>query len=57
METVLPVIGGSCTVLRGTYKGESAILLEKRKDNSLVFIQLKDDLEGVLLSMDDIAAN
>ena len=53
----MPAIGGSCTVLRGTYKGESAVLLEKRKENSLVFIQLKEDLEGVLVSMDDIAAN
>ena len=56
LETVLPPIGGLCTVLSGTYRGQSAVLIEKRKEEGLAFIQLEDDLEGVLLSMDHIAS-
>ena len=56
LETVLPPIGGICSVLYGEYKGQNARLIEKRKDEGLAFIQLEDDLQGVLISMDAIAS-
>ena len=56
LETVLPPIGGICSVLYGQYRGQNARLIEKRKEEGLAFIQLEDDLEGVLLSMDAIAS-
>ena len=56
LETVLPSVGGTCTVLLGAFRGQSATLLEKRKGDGQVVIQLSEDLELVVLSMDHIAA-
>ena len=56
LETVLPSVGGTCTVLLGAFRGQSATLLEKRKDDGQVVVQLSEDLELVVLSMDHIAA-
>ena len=56
LETVLPSIGGTCTMLLGAFRGQSATLLEKRKDDGQVVVQLSEDLELVVLSMDHIAA-
>jgi G patch domain/KOW motif-containing protein len=56
LETVIPSTGAECMVVSGEYMGQKAVLLEKRKEEEAVVVQLKEDLEVVVLSMDAIAA-
>ena len=56
LETVLPGIGGLCTVLLGTYCGQSAVLIEKQPEDNMALVQLEDDLEIILISMRHIAS-
>jgi hypothetical protein len=43
-------------VLVGEYRGQAATLLEKHREEEQAVIQLKDDLEVVIVSMNHIAA-
>lgn len=56
VETIVPAVGSMCVVLLGEYKGQHATLLEKRRDDQRVIVQLSDDLEVVELDMDYISA-
>lgn len=56
LETVLPSVGGNCLILRGSNKGQTAQLLEKKKDKNEAIIQLSESFDVVIISMDDIAA-
>ena len=56
LETVLPPLGGICSVVCGEYKGQNARLLEKKSDEGMAFIELEEDLEGVLVPMGHIAS-
>ena len=56
LETVLPGIGGLCTVLVGTYCGQSGVLIEKQTEDSMALVQLEDDLEIIMISMRHIAS-
>ena len=56
LETVLPGIGGLCTVLVGTYIGQSGVLIEKQPHERMALLQLEEDLEIILISMSHIAS-
>jgi G patch domain and KOW motifs-containing protein len=57
LETVLPKnIGDSCMVLTGEYRGLSGTLMEKDYERNEVTIQLTEEMEILLLSMDSVAA-
>jgi len=56
LETVLPPVGGACAILLGEHRGQTATLLEKRKDEGQAVVQLTEDLEVAVVSMDHIAA-
>lgn len=57
LETVLPKnIGDSCMILTGEHRGLSGTLMEKDYDKNEVTIQLIEEMDIVLLSMDSVAA-
>ncbi len=56
LETVLPSVGMMCLVLTGTYKGLTARLLEKRKDEQKVVLEMQEDLSVVVVGMEEVAA-
>lgn len=56
VETIVPSVGAMCVVLLGEYKGQHATLLEKKRDEQRVVVQLSEDLEVVELDMDFISA-
>lgn len=56
LETVLPLCGQSVIVLFGVHCGQSAQLLEKRKDEQNAVVQLCEEMEIVVVQMDQIAA-
>ena len=56
LETVLPSVGGICVVLTGEHRGQTAQLLEKRKESDNIVIQLTSELDIVILGMDAVAA-
>ncbi len=55
LETVLPAVGMPCLVLSGAYAGQRVRLLEKRKSEERVVVEMDDGLE-VVVSMNDVAA-
>ena len=56
LETVLPTVDGVCAIVLGKHRGQTAILLEKRKDAGQALVQLSGAAEAIVVSMDHIAA-
>ena len=56
VETIVPAVGAPCLVLLGEHRGQTAVLLERRRDQQSVLVQLSEELEVVELDMDSIAA-
>ena len=56
VETIVPSVGAECIVLLGEYRGQYAVLMERRRDEQRVVVQLSEDLDMVELDMDSIAA-
>lgn len=56
LETVLPSVGASCIVLVGKHKGQLATLLEKKKQEERVILQLSEEFEIIEMSMNHVAA-
>lgn len=56
LETVLPHTGGSVRVLLGPHRGQEATLLEKQSESETCVVQLCEDLNVIVLSMDAVAA-
>jgi G patch domain and KOW motifs-containing protein len=57
LETVLPKnVGESCLILTGEHRGLSGTLIEKDYERNEVTVQLVEEMEIVLLSMDSVAA-
>jgi G patch domain/KOW motif-containing protein len=49
LETILPKIGGQCIILTGKHKGDTAILLEKKRDVEKAVVQLMDDVYFIFI--------
>lgn len=56
LETILPQLGGKCLILIGEYAGQYATLLERKKGDSNVTVQIEDDKNIVVVDVDDVAA-
>lgn len=56
LETVLPAIGSICLILTGEHRGQAASLLEKRKETESVVVQLRNELQVIVVSMESVAA-
>jgi len=56
LETVLPDVGGLCLILFGENKGETAKLLEKKREKERAVIELTDSLQILEVSMNSIAS-
>lgn len=56
LETVLPKnIGDTCMILTGDHRGLSGTIMEKDFDRNEVTVQLLEEMEILLLSMDSVA--
>jgi G patch domain/KOW motif-containing protein len=56
LETVLPAVGMACLILTGAHAGQRARLVEKRKAEERVVVEMDGDGLEVLVSMNDVAA-
>ena len=54
LETVLPAVGSICMILTGEHRGQTAQLLEKRKESERAVVQLNN--AEVVVGMEAIAA-
>lgn len=55
LESVVPNQGGHVVVVRGEFRGEKGVILEKDSRRDRVQVQLEENFEIVSLAMDDVA--